>query len=40
MAPARPATPLPERETEVIRAIARGRTNHEIGAELFKVGGG
>jgi DNA-binding NarL/FixJ family response regulator len=32
---ARPATPLSERETEVIRAIARGRTNQEIGAELF-----
>ncbi|HEY1642144.1 MAG TPA: response regulator transcription factor [Streptosporangiaceae bacterium] len=31
----RPATPLSERETEVIRAIARGRTNQEIGAELF-----
>jgi DNA-binding NarL/FixJ family response regulator len=34
-AAARPATPLSERETEVIRAIARGRTNQEIGAELF-----
>jgi len=32
-APAR--TPLSGRETEVIRAIARGRTNREIGAELF-----
>jgi DNA-binding NarL/FixJ family response regulator len=32
---ARPAVPLSERETEVIRAIARGRTNQEIGAELF-----
>jgi DNA-binding NarL/FixJ family response regulator len=34
-AAAEPAVPLSERETEVIRAIARGRTNHEIGAELF-----
>jgi DNA-binding NarL/FixJ family response regulator len=34
-AAARPAVPLSERETEVIRAIARGRTNTEIGAELF-----
>ncbi|HEU5419654.1 MAG TPA: response regulator transcription factor [Streptosporangiaceae bacterium] len=34
-AAARPATPLSERETEVIRSIARGRTNQEIGAELF-----
>jgi DNA-binding NarL/FixJ family response regulator len=32
---AKPAVPLSERETEVIRAIAKGRTNHEIGAELF-----
>jgi DNA-binding NarL/FixJ family response regulator len=35
MAAARPVTPLSDRETEVIRAIARGRTNQEIGAELF-----
>ncbi|GAA4606215.1 response regulator transcription factor [Actinoallomurus liliacearum] len=40
LAPARtptapPAVPLSVRETEVIRAIARGRTNQEIGAELF-----
>jgi DNA-binding NarL/FixJ family response regulator len=34
-APARPAAPLSDRETEVIRAIARGRTNQEIAAELF-----
>jgi DNA-binding NarL/FixJ family response regulator len=34
-AAARPAAPLSEREIEVIRAIGRGRTNHEIGAELF-----
>jgi DNA-binding NarL/FixJ family response regulator len=27
--------PLTERETEVVRAIARGRTNREIAAELF-----
>jgi DNA-binding CsgD family transcriptional regulator len=31
----RPATPLSERETEVIAAIATGRTNQEIGAGLF-----
>jgi DNA-binding NarL/FixJ family response regulator len=34
-AAARPAAPLSEREIEVIRAIGRGRTNQEIGAELF-----
>jgi DNA-binding NarL/FixJ family response regulator len=33
--PAGPAMPLSERETEVIKAIARGRTNQEIAAELF-----
>jgi DNA-binding CsgD family transcriptional regulator len=32
---AKPAVPLTERETEVTAAIARGRTNQEIGAELF-----
>jgi len=41
LAPARirtaaaPAQPLTDRETEVARAIARGRTNQEIAAELF-----
>jgi DNA-binding NarL/FixJ family response regulator len=30
-----PVTPLSRRETEVIRAIAKGRTNNEIAAELF-----
>jgi DNA-binding NarL/FixJ family response regulator len=29
------ARPLSERELEVVRAVARGRTNQEIGAELF-----
>jgi DNA-binding NarL/FixJ family response regulator len=33
--PARLAVPLSDRETEVTRAIARGRTNQEIAAELF-----
>ncbi len=37
--PSRPggssARPLSERETEVVRAIAHGRTNLEIGAEMF-----
>lgn len=31
----KPAQPLSARETEVVRAIARGRTNQEIAAELF-----
>jgi DNA-binding NarL/FixJ family response regulator len=41
LAPARtpavagPGRPLSERETEVIRAIAKGRTNDEIAASLF-----
>ena len=30
-----PATPLSGREVEVVRAIARGRTNTEIAADLF-----
>jgi DNA-binding NarL/FixJ family response regulator len=34
-AAAEPAVPLSERETEVVRAIARGRTNHELAADLF-----
>jgi DNA-binding NarL/FixJ family response regulator len=32
---AKPAVPLSERELEVIRAIAKGRPNREIAAELF-----
>ncbi|MEW2486969.1 response regulator transcription factor [Streptomyces sp. NPDC048411] len=32
---ARPAQPLSARETEVVRAIARGRTNQEIAGALF-----
>jgi len=32
---AKPVVPLSDRETEVCRAIASGRTNAEIGAELF-----
>ncbi|MFD1929995.1 MULTISPECIES: response regulator [Nonomuraea] len=30
-----PASPLSEREAEVVMAVARGRTNQEIAAELF-----
>jgi DNA-binding NarL/FixJ family response regulator len=32
---ATPARPLSERELEVVAAVARGRTNQEIAAELF-----
>ena len=31
----RPVVPLSEREVEVVRAIAKGRTNTELAAELF-----
>ncbi|MFJ9909421.1 response regulator [Streptomyces sp. NPDC101152] len=31
----RPGRPLTDRESEVVRAVARGRTNQEIAAELF-----
>ncbi|BCJ38691.1 DNA-binding response regulator [Actinocatenispora thailandica] len=31
----RPGRPLSDRELEVVRAIARGRTNREVAAELF-----
>ncbi|MFI9783180.1 response regulator [Kitasatospora sp. NPDC051984] len=34
-AAAPPGRPLSARETEVVRAIARGRTNQEIAADLF-----
>jgi DNA-binding NarL/FixJ family response regulator len=30
-----PVEALTDRETDVVRAVARGRTNHEIAAELF-----
>ena len=33
--PAQPSVALTDREEDVVRAIARGRTNAEIGAELF-----
>jgi DNA-binding NarL/FixJ family response regulator len=35
LGPGAPSRPLSDREIEVVRAIARGRTNQEIGAELF-----
>jgi DNA-binding NarL/FixJ family response regulator len=31
----KPAQPLTDREVEVVRSIARGRTNQEVAAELF-----
>jgi DNA-binding NarL/FixJ family response regulator len=34
-APQQPSSPLTEREEAVVQAVARGRTNAEIGAELF-----
>lgn len=30
-----PSTPLTEREEDVLRAVARGRTNAEVGEDLF-----
>jgi DNA-binding NarL/FixJ family response regulator len=33
--PQQPSSPLTEREEAVVQAVARGRTNAEIGAELF-----
>ncbi|MFC4039385.1 response regulator [Dactylosporangium siamense] len=33
--PAKGAKPLTDRETDVVRSIARGRTNLEVAAELF-----
>jgi DNA-binding NarL/FixJ family response regulator len=33
--PTDPDTPLTEREEDIVRALARGRTNAEIGADLF-----
>lgn len=35
IAPAQPREPLSEREEEVLRAVARGRTNAELSSELF-----
>ena len=34
-APAQPREPLSDREEQVLEAVARGRTNSEIGAELY-----
>ena len=34
-APAQPVDPLTDREEQVLAAVARGRTNNEIAAELF-----
>ena len=33
--PPQPTSPLTEREEQVLLAVARGRTNHEVAAELY-----